>query len=95
MNYTKHNNQKANSLLPLCLHMLIMYNILRHIFYANSTHVLYAWRNEFLNDKFHSGLFIFLGSSLFYSYPEHLSVIYNNKNYGSLLYTLFITVQSS
>ena len=24
------------------------------------------WRNEFLNDKFHSDLFIFLGSSLFF-----------------------------
>ena len=27
---------------------------------------LHVWRNEFLNDKFHSDLFIFLGSSLFY-----------------------------
>ena len=27
---------------------------------------VHVWRNEFLNDKFHSDLFTFLGSSLFY-----------------------------
>ena len=31
----------------------------------------------------------------YYFYSEHLSVIYNNKNYGSLPYILFIAVQNS
>ena len=35
------------------------------------------------------------GLLCFISYSEHLSVIYNNKNYGSLPYILFIAVQNS
>ena len=58
-------------------------------FYAISLHV---WRNEFLNPKFHSD-HIFPGSSLFFSYSEGVSVIYNNRNYGSLPYILFMVVQ--
>ena len=37
----------------------------------------------------------FLGFLCFISYSEHLSLIYNNKNYGSLPNILFIAVQNS
>ena len=60
-------------------------------FYGISLHV---WRNEFLNDNFHSDLLIFL-ESCFISYSEHLSVFYNNENYGFLPYIIFIAVQNS
>ena len=59
-------------------------------------HQLHVWHNEFLNDKFYSDLFVFLGLLCFISYySKHLSVIYNNKNYGSLPYIQFIAVQNS
>ena len=35
------------------------------------------------------------GLLCFISYSEHLSVIYNNKNYGSFPYIIFIAVQNS
>ena len=56
---------------------------------------MHVWRKEFLNDKFHSDLFIFQGFLCFKSYLELLSFIYNNKNYVSLPYILFIAVQNS
>ena len=64
-----------------------------HLFHYN----LQVWRNKVLNNKYHSDLFLFLEFSLFYynSYLEHLWVIYNNKNYSSLLYILFIAVQNN
>ena len=37
----------------------------------------------------------FWGLLQFISYSEHLSVIHNNKNYGSLWFILFIVVQNS
>ena len=51
--------------------------------------------NEFSNYKFHSDLFFSKGLLCFISYSEHLSAIYNNKNYGSLPYILFTAVQNS
>ena len=38
---------------------------------------------------FSQGLFCFI------SYSEHLSVIYNNKNYGSFPYIIFIAVENN
>ena len=35
------------------------------------------------------------GLLCFISYSEHLSVIYNNKNYGSFPYIIFIVVQNN
>ena len=53
---------------------------------------LHVWRYEFLN-LIRMYLFSW-GLLCFISYSEHLSVIYNDKNYGSLPYILFIAVQT-
>ena len=53
---------------------------------------IYGVMDVILSNKFHSDLFIFLGFLCSISFPEHLSVIYNNKNNGSLPYILFIAV---
>ena len=45
---------------------LVITEICQPIFKAFYAISLHLWRNEFLNDKFHSDLFVFLGSSLCY-----------------------------
>ena len=45
---------------------LVTMEICQSIFYAFYAISLHVWRTEFLNDKFHLDLFIFLGSSLLY-----------------------------
>lgn len=65
-----------------------------YAFYDISVHVRC---NAFLNNKFQSDLFIFIVFSLLYFLSLAFVcffVIYNNKNYCSLPYILFIAVQN-